>query len=447
MSLLKEKPFLTPNDDGILGTDDAVSIQNAIDAASEAGVNKVVIPRYNKRTDSMVWTVGATIQIPENMHLVLDNCHLQLAQGFAGQMFANSLAYTEGGTLIAGEQTQIRIQGVGEAVLDGAACGKTEDPWTGALIYLHNVRMFTVEGLRIQNHSGWGICLMYCAYGKIAYIDFDSKGDDGVMLRCGCHDLTVEDITGYTGGSVVALEAEVGKDMEEAFHVMGQSIDLRDIIMKNIKATTCGGGDVVRLFNQDGAALYNILIENVSDISVPQTQSRPFCAVRIGGEKKENVRKALPGETKTITLRNVFTHAKYALAISGTVSNSLMESIHLHDDGECAVGVCAEGDAAVLTNLLIKGVYYNVDQTGSTEAKAAPAFTGEVFSFANCEGKNITVRDVLCGKTARLATVTGPVVLNITDVVIDALEDQLLKTDDKASVSYKNVKVKGQVQK
>ena len=201
MSLLKGKNFLTPNDDGILSVDDAASIQNAIDAASRIGVNKVVIPRYNKRTDSMVWTIGATVRIPGNMHLVLDNCYLQLARDFAGQMFTNALSQDEAGKLIAGEQTNICIQGKGDAVLDGGGCSEAADPFAGTLLYLHNVRDFTVEGFRVVNCGGWGIGLMYCSYGKVAYIDFDSTGNAGVMLRCGCHDLTVEDITGYTGGS------------------------------------------------------------------------------------------------------------------------------------------------------------------------------------------------------------------------------------------------------
>lgn len=64
MVKLREMPFLTPNEKGIMSANDAVSIQKAIDAAIENGINKVVIPRYNKRTDSNVWVIDATLRIP-----------------------------------------------------------------------------------------------------------------------------------------------------------------------------------------------------------------------------------------------------------------------------------------------------------------------------------------------------------------------------------------------
>lgn len=450
MSLLKEKPFLTPNDDGILGTDDAASIQNAIDAASEAGVNKVVIPRYNKRTDSMIWTVGATIRIPGNMHLVLDNCHLQLAPEFGGQMFANARAFEEAGKLIAGEDLNVRIQGKGDALLDGGLRSECSDPWAGALVYLHNVRNFSVEGFRVINRGSWGVCLMYCSYGKVSCLDFDGTQDDGVMLRCGCHDLTVENITGYTGNNVVAISAVVGKELEEPAHVMGHSIDVRDIIIKNVKATTRGGKSIVSLFNQDGAALYNILLAHISDISVPYTENRPLCAVKIGGKEPVNVREALPGETKNITISNLFTHAQYGVTVTGALTNSLMEGIHIHDDGEYALGVCPaqEGAVTTLNNLLLKGIYYNVDQKTSQGVELAKKeYVGEVLSLAACQGKKISIRDVMCGKVARLATVTGEIAVDITGAVIDELGDKLICADDKAKVTYKNVKVKGKVQK
>ena len=460
MSMLKEKPFLTPNDAGLMGTDDAVSIQNAIDAAAEAGVNKVVIPRYNKRTDSVVWTITATIRIPSDMTLVFDNCYLQLAQGYVGQMFTNSHSCSEEGKLIAGEQTNIRILGKGEAVLDG---GITEEKdtesgnvWDRTLLYFHNVRNFTVDGLRVIDQRGWGLCFMYCAYGKVSNIEFDAKGNvpnqDGIVLRCGCHDLTVENITGYAGNDVVALAAVAGQQMEVPYSVMGHSVDVRNIIVRNIKATTRGGANIVSLFNQDGLVLYNILIEHVSDISTAYADKRPFSAVRIGGKKEEvNVREVLHGETKNITVSNVFTRARYGVAVSATLADSLIESLHVHDDGEVAVGVCPVGEKGVTTvsNLLLKGIYYNVDQKSADgSAELAPSeYVGGVICFENCEGKNISVRDVFCDKAAYLVEASGEVAIDVTGAVVDELGDTLVKKAKKAKVTLKNVKVKGEVQK
>lgn len=429
MAKLREKPFLTPNDKGIMGADDAASIQNAIDAAAENGVNKVVIPRYNKRSSSNAWIIGATLRIPADMMLVLDNCRLQLADGFTGLMIANSLSDSDDGKLIAGEQTNIRIQGKGEAVLAG----------NGAIMYLHNVRNFAVEGFRVENHNGNALALMYCAYGKVCNIDFagDSAAEDqnGIELRCGCHDVTVENITGVVAGNVVALIAEAGPELEVAAHVMGLVVDVRNIIVKNIKATCCGS--LVKLHNQDGLLLYNILVESVEDTSADYSENRPFSAVMIGEpEAKSNVRAALPGETKAITVRNVFTRGQYGVAICGALTNTLIESIHIHGDGEYAVATIG-GETTKLASLLCKGIYFTVEQA-LTAAQSAAA----VLSFENCEGERISVQDIFASKATCFVKASGEVTIAMNCAKADALGIAPVCTDDKAKVNAKNVTVK-----
>lgn len=451
MAMLKGKSFLTPNDKGIMGTDDAVSIQNATDAAAAAGINKVVIPCYNKRTNSHVWSICASIRVPSDMMLVLDNCRLELADGFVGQMIRNSLACCDEGKLIAGEQTNIRILGRGEAVLDGKVYdGLSNAPFANTLLYLHNVRDFTVEGIRVVDHRGWGVGLMYCSYGKISNIDFAGEGNvpnqDGIMLRCGCHDLIVENITGYTGNDIISVAAVAGPELEVPYSVMGHVVDVRNIIIKNIKATSCAG-NIIKLFNLDGLTLYNVLIESVSDPSADYSKARPLSAVMIGDKDAQaNVRKVLPGETKSITVRNVFTRARYGVAIHGSLSSSLLENIHVHGDGECAVGVVGDAVTA-LSNLLIKGVYYNVEQKKCDgTAELIPAeYAGAVLSFENCEGKGVCIDDVFAHKAAHLIKVSGQVTIDLIGAAVDELGGTPVETDENAILTVKNLKVKGEV--
>ena len=47
--------FVSPND--MVGNSDSARISAAIQKAKASGVNKVVIPRYNKRTDSQIWVI------------------------------------------------------------------------------------------------------------------------------------------------------------------------------------------------------------------------------------------------------------------------------------------------------------------------------------------------------------------------------------------------------
>lgn len=433
MVKLREKPFLTPNDKSIMAANDAASIQNAINAASENGVNKVVIPRYNKRTDSCVWVVSKTLRIPAQMMLVLDSCRLELAEGFAGPMLANSLYDNEAGKLIAGEQTNIRIQGKGEAVLAGK----------GEMVKLHNVRNFTVEGFRVEGSSSNAIGLMYCAYGKTCNIDFagacTAEDQNGIQLRRGCHDVTVENITGVVAGDVISLAAEANPERDVAAHVMGLVIDVRNIIVKNIKATCCG--HLVKLFNQDGVLLYNILIESVSDTSADYSENRPFSAVMIGDPAaKPNDRAALPGETKTITVRNLFTHARYGVAICGALTNTLFESIHVH--GDCEYAIATVGQENTLVNVLCKGIYYSAEQRSGEELLPACRYTGAVVSFENCTGAHICVQDVFAGKASSFVKASGEVVIDLNCAKADALGAEPVCTDEKAKVTVQNVTVK-----
>lgn len=429
MVKLKEKPFLTPNEKGIIGANDAASIQNAIDAAAKNGINKVVIPRYNKRTDSTLWSIDATIRIPADMMLVLDNCRLELAEGFVGVMFTNSRSDREEGKLIAGEQNNIRILGKGEAVLAGA----------GEMIYLHNGRNFTVEGLRVEGSAGNAIMMMYCAYGKVSNIDFVgdfvAENQNGIVIRCACHDVTVENITGVVGNNVVSVLVEADEDLEVPVHVMGVVVDTRNIIIKNIKATC--RGSLVKLHNQDGRMLYNILVEAIEDTSADYAENRPFSAVMIGDTAaKPNVRAALPGETKTITVRSVFTRAPYGVAISGVLTNTLFESIHLHGDGEYAVATVGE-EAVKLHNILFKGVFCS-DRKAASEA---------VVALAPCQGEHICLQDVFVDKAACVLKAAGEVSVAVDRIVVEELGGALVQADENAKVTVKNAKVKGETQK
>ena len=434
MVKLKEKPFLTPNEKGITGANDAASIQKAIDTAAENGINKVVIPRYNKRADSNAWVVGATLRVPASMMLVLDDCRLELAEGFDGPMFANSLFDREEGKLIAGEQTNIRIQGKGDVVLSGK----------GQILNLHNVRNFTVEGFRVEGSAGNAVALMYCAYGKVFNIDFAgdfaAENQHGIELRSGCHDVTVENITGAVGGNLICLIAEAGPALEVAAHVMGIVVDIRNIIVKNIKASC--SGNLVKLFNQDGRMLYNILIESVEDTSADYSENRPFSAVMIGDTgAKPNDRAALPGETKTITVRNVFTRARYGVALCGALTNTLLESIHVHGDCEYAVATIGE-ETTKLVSLLCKGVFYTVEQRSGEQALEAKAYTGAALSFENCEGERISVQDIFVSKATCFVKASGEVTIDMNCAKADALGIAPVCADEKAKVNVKNVTVK-----
>ena len=72
------REYITPNDADVMAESDSKSIQNAVDEAKKTGINKVVIPRINKRTEKGRWDVDKAIIITSNLEIVLDNCYIIL---------------------------------------------------------------------------------------------------------------------------------------------------------------------------------------------------------------------------------------------------------------------------------------------------------------------------------------------------------------------------------
>ena len=83
------KCFVTPNDDGIMSDSDSKSIQNAIDFAKKSNISTVVIPKLCKRTNSLRWIIDKSILLPSDITIILDSCHLTLADGVYENIFRN----------------------------------------------------------------------------------------------------------------------------------------------------------------------------------------------------------------------------------------------------------------------------------------------------------------------------------------------------------------------
>ena len=81
---------------------DSKMIQAAIDEASLSG-KSVLIPKYNERTGRDIWNIAETLYLHSESVILLQNCHLRLADGAVCHMFSNSnakkpIALTEEGT-------------------------------------------------------------------------------------------------------------------------------------------------------------------------------------------------------------------------------------------------------------------------------------------------------------------------------------------------------------
>lgn len=322
------------------GETDSETIQNAVDRASLDEIGKIIIPRINPRTGAPLWIIEKAVLLPSDMTVVLDGCHLRLADGVRENIFRNKNAWTPEGNTLEGEQHDIRLIGLGGAVLDGGKpngmCEQMhrDDPinnphmQVNLLVFLHNVRNFEVSGFRCMDSRWWATCFMFCRWGVVRDLDMRMYGtlenQDGVDIRIGCEYITVENITGITGDDTVALTA-LPRDtyFEGMLHVEGKSIDIHDITVRNIMSSTHGCG-IVRLLCEHGAKEYNIKISDITDTGETVGGSAVLIGISdpVLAEEPHKM-----GDFKNIFISNVTTTAQRAMSIREPTENLYITNV------------------------------------------------------------------------------------------------------------------------
>lgn len=250
--------------------DDAAMIQAAVDDAAQSG-ERVEIPRRNARTGKDIWILPRAIRLYSGSTVILDNCHLRLADGAFDNIFKNSIARTEEAAHVENRQYDICIAGMGNAVLDGGnhnglvernAREKGLSTLVNTLIHFHNAQRIVVENLRMVNARYWGMTFHFCSHGRVSNLHFQSCGhcpnQDGIDLRLGCCDFLLENITGYTQDDSIALTCLNDAAIQK---VAGMDDSIHNVIIRNIATNSLCAN--VRLLNHYGRKLYNVIIENV----------------------------------------------------------------------------------------------------------------------------------------------------------------------------------------
>lgn len=159
------------------------------------------------------------------------------------------------------------------------------------------------------------------------------KNSDGIDLRTGCHDIVIENITGFTEDDTIALTA-LNASTEKLHHVEGLPTGIHNVIIRNVNAASfCA---IIRLLNQGGPKLYNILIDGVMDASADvEYLERGESGVRIGDAYEGyGGRQPYPDETFHIIVRNVYSRAKAAVWTAGNVKKLTLDNIAAFDGGE-----------------------------------------------------------------------------------------------------------------
>ena len=355
------------NDPMFWGLDDSETIQNAIDYAEKTGLGEVIIPRYNSRTEEMSWVIPKTILLPSDITIILDNCHIRQADDVQENIFRNREAWTEKGNTLEGEQHNIRIIGIGHAVMDGGTpnglCEQLhrENPdkyphmSVNLMIFLHNVRNFEVKNIQFIQTRWWAMAFMFCRWGYVANLDFRMYGtlenQDGVDLRIGCEYITVENITGCTGDDTLALTClpYLTDHFQSRLMVEGKTMDIHDVTIRNIISSTHGCG-VLRFLCKGGARIYNVTVDGLKDTC----ESLSGMAILFGlagyGTKQHSM-----DDFFNITIRNVTTCAKQGLLLNEPMKNVVIENVTTYGPNEIGVRFTEnfECENFVLRNLTV----------------------------------------------------------------------------------------------
>ena len=306
------------------------------------------------------WEITEAIRLPSNFTLILEDAHLRMADGVYSNMFVNENHEKEIGKTTDGTDRNINIIGRGKAILDGGKYnGLSEKNHSRdglPHIYKNNLLLFTnVDGFKIsdiscRNQRWWALNFVYCSNGYIGNIDFcacdigiDENGNeyhglirskydevlvknaDGIDLRQGCHDILIENITGFTEDDSVALTGLNGS-LERRFAVEGLPSDICNVEIRNIQ--TAAFCTHVRLLNQGDVKRHDIVIDGVYDMGrESEHMDSGIFAVRIGDTRLYGPRHATEDETYNITVKNVRGEGYYVISLAGAMKNLVLYGI------------------------------------------------------------------------------------------------------------------------
>ena len=323
-------------------------------------IAEAVLNGSRTATVSGCWEIEEAVRLPSNFTLIIENCHLKMADGVFSNMFVNENHDTDIGVSTDGTNRNISIIGRGEAILDGGVYNGLSERnsnkdgmppiYKNNLVLFTNVDGFSISGIHCKNQRWWALNFIYCSNGYIGNIEFTAndigidkdgkeyhgikrelydevlvKNADGIDLRCGCHDITIENISGFTEDDTVALTAIEGS-MEKRFRVHGVSKDLHSVEIRNVRsAAFCTN---VRLLNQGDVKLHDVTIDGIYDLGRESDyMDHGLYTVRVGDTRLYGTRHSTKDETYNITIKNVHGSGDYAISLAGEIGNLVMYGI------------------------------------------------------------------------------------------------------------------------
>ncbi len=414
--------FTTPQE----GETDAESIQAAIDLAKEKGLDKTVIPRYNKRTGALYWTVDAPVKIPSDFVLELDNCEVRFLGEGAFEICGEDKTYAE----------RVHLLGKGNAKVCGGE--NAHRP----LICIENARQVTVSGFSICNQHTRGILCRGVSLAVIRDIWFFNNfapafpgeipgNAKGITVASRCDNVTIENIFGTTIGDTVEITtfsggAPLRGSTPQRDGTSAEENAIRDISIKNLR-TDCYVFSNVCLLNGNGNLLGNVVLDGVTDLSKEKSPYRAKAAVSIG-ETVYGFRPSELGETRNITVKNVVSRGACAVELLHSVQDITIGDVTVRSDGGAVLGC---GKTLSYNNIYLCNVKfdprnappYPIEEVKKTAYIETPLLPGENFypyravcNMRDIHGFNFKINGVYADMVDNLLRITGKNHIELYDV-------------------------------
>lgn len=413
------------------GNSDSEAITHAIMQAKAMGLNKTVIPRYNKRAGVCRWELDTPVLIPGDFTLMLDNAEVAFRDN--------------GAFLVMGEEQKplehVHIFGSGNACL-------TDEGTYGALMRLVFLKHARIHGLHIKNRNTRGIFCLGLTDSFLSDILFSAdfppfaSSDEeeaiirrnnagGITISAGSSHVTIEHIYGKTYGPTIEISAFSGETERDT---------TKDILVRDVRSD-CATFSNVRLVNADGHILQNIVIDGVTDTSAPGSIYRSRAAVCIGDAVFGRTPSVL-GEIRNLTVKNITSRGFAAVNVVNTVQDITIADLTLREDGGCGLS-CDR--TLCYNNIYLCNIKFNdrntppypIDEVRKTTFIHPPAKTDtHIFPYrAACNmrdihGGNFKINGIYANMLDNLLRITGKNQLEMYDVdVANIVYDDIVGDD------------------
>lgn len=439
------KNFVSPNEQSLWGKSDSETIQNAVNAAVQDGCRKVVIPRYNERTDSAAWRISECVLLPSDFTLILDNCYIVQETGYYDNIFRNEYCFQE-----KKENKNICIYGEGNAVLDGGKHNglyeKTADKCGLPSIYYNamfrwcKVSGLKIENLNIRNQRYCSMVHFFCKDVCIKNINFNAipiaPDGRGIDIRMGCSNVSLENITGRTGDDFVCLTAVCAKEEEKMpFKEKG---DISFVKARNFLSDP-STHFCVRLTNHDGNKIHDVDIDTVLEVSELAKKIRVAAVVSFGSPLFIYKSRAEKGDDYNFTVKNIATRGKEAVVFNNSLENCKISNVHTFDTNINGVGVgyYSELNENHLKDVLIENFFFGAKQQEvcCSRQLEPTEYTGSVFDLRDVNGE-ITLKDIYIDKAGKAITAYGGVKISTDNFNTNVVGTLFDLQDNKSSVVY-----------